>query len=147
MKMTRSEYNEYIKRRQSPSPLGKDMLLAFLTGGAICCVGQALRLFYTGRGLSEEDAGTAVSVTLVLIGAVLTALGVYDDIARFAGAGTLVPITGFSNAVCSPALEFRREGLITGTCARMFVIAGPVIVCGISASVVYGLILLLTHTA
>lgn len=147
MKMTKSEYNDYIRKQQRPSPLGKDMLFAFLVGGAICCLGQALRLFYTGRGLSEEDAGTAVSVTLVLLGSALTALGVYDDIARFAGAGTLVPITGFSNAVCSPALEFRREGIITGTCSKMFVIAGPVIVCGITASVAYGLLLLLTGGA
>ena len=144
MKMTKTEYNEYVKKRQSPSPLGKDLLFAFLVGGAICCVGQALRLLYEKLGLSSEDAGTAVSVTLVFTGAVLTALGIYDDIARFAGAGTLVPITGFSNAVCSPALEFRREGIITGTCSKMFVIAGPVIVCGITASVVYGLVLLLT---
>ena len=88
-----------------------------------------------------------MSVTLVFLGSALTAIGIYDDIARFAGAGTLVPITGFSNAVASPALEFRREGIITGTCARMFVIAGPVIVCGVSASVVYGLVLLLLGKA
>lgn len=147
MKMTKSEYGEYVKKRQSPSPLGKDLCFAFLVGGGICCLGQALRLLYARMGLDEESAGTAVSVTLVFLGSALTALGVYDDIARFAGAGTLVPITGFSNAVCSPALEFRREGIITGTCARMFVIAGPVIVCGISASAVYGLVLLLSGKA
>ena len=120
---------------------------AFVVGGLICCLGQGLNVFFTNMGLGKEDASTAVSVTLVFLGSALTAIGIYDDIARFAGAGTLVPITGFSNAVASPALEFRREGIITGTCARMFVIAGPVIVCGVSASVVYGLVLLLLGKA
>lgn len=147
MKMTKAEYNEYIKKKQAPSPLGKDLLCAFLVGGLICCLGQGLNMFYASMGLGQEDASTAVSVTLVFLGSALTAVGVYDDIARFAGAGTLVPITGFSNAVASPALEFRREGIITGTCAKMFVIAGPVIVCGVSASVVYGLVLLLLGKA
>ena len=147
MKMTIAEYTEYIKKKQAPSPLGKDLLFAFLVGGLICCLGQGLNVFFTNMGLVKEDASTAVSVTLVFLGSALTAIGIYDDIARFAGAGTLVPITGFSNAVASPALEFRREGIITGTCARMFVIAGPVIVCGVSASVVYGLVLLLLGKA
>ena len=147
MKMTKAEYNEYIKKKQAPSPRGKDLLFAFLVGGLICCLGQGLNVFFTNMGLGKEDASTAVSVTLVFLGSALTAIGIYDDIARFAGAGTLVPITGFSNAVASPALEFRREGIITGTCARMFVIAGPVIVCGVSASVVYGLVLLLLGKA
>ena len=147
MKMTKAEYNEYIKKKQAPSPLGKDLLFAFLVGGLICCLGQGLNVFFTNMGLGKEDASTAVSVTLVFLGSALTAIGIYDDIARFAGAGTLVPITGFSNAVASPALEFRREGIITGTCARMFVIAGPAIVCGGSASVVYGLVLLLLGKA
>lgn len=139
MDMTNKEYNEYIKKKQAPSPLGKDVLRAFLVGGLICAAGEALTLFYTGRGLDAESAGTAVSMTLIFLGAVLTGLGVYDDAARFAGAGTLVPITGFSNSVVAPALEFKREGLIPGTCARMFTIAGPVIVYGVGASILYGL--------
>ncbi len=143
MDMTNEEYNEYIKKKLPRSPLGKDMLKAFLVGGLICVLGQGLLGFYGSRGLSQEDAGTAVSLTLVFLGALLTGLGVYDDIARFAGAGTLVPITGFANSVVAPALEFKREGLIPGTCARMFTIAGPVIVYGVGSSIVYGLFLVL----
>ena len=141
MDMTKKEYQEYVKRKQPRSPLGKDALRAFVTGGAVCVLGQGLSALYRNLGLEETPAAAAVSVTLVFLGVLLTALGVYDRIARFAGAGTLVPITGFANAVAAPALEFRREGLIAGTCARMFAIAGPVIVCGVGASVVYGLIL------
>ena len=141
MDMTNPEYKEYVKKKQPRSPLGRDMLRAFWVGGLICVLGQVLSGLFRRAGLDEESAGTAVSVTLVFLGALLTGLGVYDDVARYAGAGTLVPITGFANAVAAPALEFRREGLIAGTCARMFAIAGPVIVCGVGASVVYGLIL------
>ena len=116
---------------------------AFAVGGLICAVGQGLMSFYMSRGLDRDAAGTAVSLTLVFVGALLTGLGVYDDIARFAGAGTLVPITGFANSVVAPALEFKREGFITGTAVKMFTIAGPVLVFGVSASVVYGLALVL----
>ena len=143
MKMTNREYNEYIKQQQPRSPLGKDMLCAFLSGGLICVLGQFFTELFQRWGLSPETAGSAVSITLVFLGALLTGLGVYDDLARFAGAGTLVPITGFANAMVSPALEFKREGYITGTAVKMFTIAGPVIVIGISASVVYGLVLVL----
>lgn len=139
MKMSKEEYNEYIKRHQPPSPMGMDVLRAFLVGGVICVIGEGLLTFYS-RFFPAEEAGTLCSVTLIFLGAVLTGLGVYDDIARFAGAGTLVPITGFSNAVVSPALEFKREGLITGTASKMFSIAGPVIVYGTLASVVYGVV-------
>jgi len=139
MKMSNAEYNEYVKKHQPPSPMGLDVLRAFLVGGLICALGQALSTVYGGF-LPEEDAGTLTSVTLIFLGALLTGLGVYDDIARFAGAGTLVPITGFSNAVVSPALEFKREGLITGTASKMFSIAGPVIVYGTLASVIYGVV-------
>ena len=141
MKMTNAEYAEYVRQRQPASPLGADMAKAFLVGGLLCCLGEALGSFYGSLGLAREDAGCAVSITLVFLGALLTGLGVYDDMARFAGAGTLVPITGFSNAMVAPALEFKREGLITGTCVKLFTIAGPVLVCGVGASVVYGLIL------
>ncbi len=143
MDMTKEEYGKYLRDRQPRSPLGRDMLRAFLVGGLICTLGQGLSLLFQNAGLGAETAGTAVSVTLVFLGAVLTGSGIYDDIARFAGAGTLVPITGFANSVVAPALEFKREGLVGGTCAKMFVIAGPVIVYGVGSSVVYGLVLVL----
>ena len=146
MDMTNAEYGEYVKKRQPKSPLGKDVGRSFVIGGAICALGEGLLLFYRSRGLSEDSAATAVSLTLIFLGALLTGLGVYDDIARFAGAGTLVPITGFANSVVAPALEFRREGLIPGTAAKMFTIAGPVIVYGVGASVVYGLLLVLLQS-
>ena len=143
MKMTNEEYGELVDRHRGRSPMGKDLLWAFLVGGAICALGQLLLELYLRAGLSEEDAPCVVSITLIAVGAVLTGFGVYDDIARRAGAGTLVPITGFSNAMVSPALEFKAEGIITGSCAKMFSIAGPVIVLGTAASVVYGLVLCL----
>ena len=139
MKMSNAEYNEFAKKHQPPSPMGMDVLRAFLVGGLICVLGQLLTETYSGF-LPEEDAGTLTSITLVFLGALLTGLGVYDDIARFAGAGTLVPITGFANAMASPALEFKHEGLITGTACKMFSIAGPVIVYGTVASVMYGVV-------
>ena len=123
--------------------MGKNMVWAFLVGGSVCAFGQLLSAFYRSRGLDQEQAGTAVSVTLIAITALLTGLGVFDDIAKRAGAGTLVPITGFANAVVSPAVEFKTEGFVTGTAAKLFQVAGPVLVFGISASVVYGLILCL----
>lgn len=138
--MTPEEYGEYVKKKSPNSNTILDMLKAFLAGGIICCIGQGLCLIYEGC-MDKELAAIVVSVTLVFLGALLTGLGLYDDIAKFAGAGTLVPITGFANAMVSPALEFKTEGLVTGTAAKMFVIAGPVIVYGISASILYGLIL------
>lgn len=143
MNMTNDAYKDYADRHAPRSHALRNALRAFLVGGLICCLGQLLLQLYGAAGLERQDASTAVSITLVLLGALLTGLGVYDDLAKFAGAGTLVPITGFANAVVSPALEFKTEGFITGTAAKMFVIAGPVIVYGISASVVYGLILCL----
>jgi stage V sporulation protein AC len=143
MKMTNSEYNEYIKQKSPDSPLWADLLKAFVVGGLICCVGQGLAQLYEHFGLLTEEAASATSITLVFLGALLTGLGLYDNMAKFAGAGTLVPITGFANAVVSPALEFKSEGFVTGMAAKIFAIAGPVIVFGISASVVYGIILVL----
>ncbi len=143
MKMTNDEYGDLVSRHRGKSPMGKDLLWAFFVGGLICTLGQLLLELYLRAGLSEEDAPAVVSITLVGLGAVLTGFGVYDDIARKAGAGTLVPITGFSNAMVSPALEFKAEGIITGSCAKMFSIAGPVIVLGTVASVVYGVVLVL----
>ena len=146
MHMTNEEYNEYIRKKQPLSPLGMDMLRAFLVGGLICAGGEGLRTLYISFGLDAESAGTAVSISLVFLGALFTGLGLYDDIARFAGAGTLVPITGFANSVVAPALEFKREGIIPGTCAKMFTIAGPVIVFGTLASAIYGVILILLQS-
>ena len=141
--MTNEEYKKYTERHAPRSPVGKNLLWAFLIGGLICCLGQFLMNLYLSLGLDEEGAATAESISLVFLGALLTGLGLYDTIAKRAGAGTLVPITGFANSVVAPALEFKTEGFITGTAVKMFSIAGPVIVFGISASVVYGLILCL----
>ena len=143
MKMTNDEYKKYSERHAPRSPVGPHMLWAFVVGGLICCFGQFLLNLYGAAGLDKETAATATSVSLVFLGALFTGLGLYDKLAEKAGAGTLVPITGFSNSVVSPALEFKTEGLVTGTAAKMFIIAGPVIVYGISASVIYGLILCL----
>ncbi|MBQ4641979.1 MAG: stage V sporulation protein AC [Oscillospiraceae bacterium] len=138
--MTEKEYGKLVQNMAPKSPIGKDCLLAFLVGGLICCIGQALLNGYQALGLEKEQAGTTVSITLVALSALLTGLSVYDDIAKFAGAGTLVPITGFANAIAAPAVEYKTEGFILGVGAKMFTIAGPVIVYGVSASVVYGLI-------
>lgn len=141
MDMTPKEYQQYVKHRLPRSPLIKDLLIAFGVGGGICCMGQALHDLYASLGLPLEDAGTATSVTLVFLSAVFTALGLYHKLARFAGAGTLVPITGFANAVVSPAIDFHAEGIITGTAVKMFTVAGPVIVFGTAASALYGVLL------
>ncbi len=143
--MTNQQYAEYVKRKSPTSPLWGDLLRAFLIGGAICALGQVITELWVISGFPRADAGTACSMTLVFLGALCTGLGVYDDAAKFGGAGTLVPITGFANAVVSPALEFKSEGFITGTAAKMFIIAGPVIVFGTCASIIYGLILCLAH--
>lgn len=143
--MTNQQYAEYVKRKSPTSPLWGDLLRAFLIGGAICALGQVITELWVMSGLPRADAGTACSMTLVFLGALCTGLGVYDDAAKFGGAGTLVPITGFANAVVSPALEFKSEGFITGTAAKMFIIAGPVIVFGTCASIIYGLILCLAR--
>ena len=142
--MTNEEYAKFVKDIAPPSPIVKNCIWAFLVGGAICCLGQLIKTGYLALGLDEESAGTAVSMTLVFLSALLTGFSVYDDIAKHAGAGTLVPITGFANAVAAPAIEFKTEGFILGVGAKMFTIAGPVIVYGVSASVVYGLIYWIT---
>ena len=143
MKMTNDEYKKYTDSHSPRSKSGRNMLRAFLVGGAICLVGQALIDIFMALGIDQETACTGGSVSLVFLGALLTGLGVYDDMAKFAGAGTLVPITGFANSVVAPALEFKTEGFVLGTAAKMFIISGPVIVDGISASVVYGLLYVL----
>lgn len=143
MDMTPQEYSAYLKRIAPPSPIVKDTSLAFLSGGAICALGQLIQNGFLALGLSKGDAGTAVSITLIFLSALLTGLNRYNSIARFAGAGTLVPITGFANSVVSPAIDCKSEGFITGMAAKMFIVAGPVIVFGTLASVVYGVILML----
>ena len=141
--LKKKTYKEYAEAKMTPSPCFKNTVFAFLGGGSICLFGQILRTLFQNIGLDEKAAGTAVSCSLIFLGVALTALRLFEKIAKFAGAGTLVPITGFANAMVSPALEFKREGLITGTAVKLFTIAGPVLVYGTSASVVYGLILCL----
>ena len=143
MKMSKEEYGQYVKSKTPNSKVSINMLKAFVAGGTICCIGQAIINFYESVGLDKELAVTATSISLIFIGALLTGLKIYDNIAKFAGAGTLVPITGFSNSVSWPALEFKSEGFITGLGAKMFVIAGPVIVYSTLAGVIYGLILVI----
>lgn len=147
MDMTPKEYQAYVARKARKSPVVRDTVMAFVIGGGICVVGQLIRNGWAAAGLSQEDAGTATSCTLIAISALLTGLNLYNKLARFGGAGTLVPITGFANAVVSPALDFRSEGFVTGMAARMFLVAGPVIVFGTTASVLYGVILMLTGMA
>jgi stage V sporulation protein AC len=138
--MTNQEYSDYVDRLAPKSPIVKDCIWAFVVGGLICVLGQLLLGGYQSLGLGEKEAGLAVSISLVFLSALATGLNVYDDLAKHAGAGTLVPITGFANSVVSPAMEFKAEGIVTGMAAKMFVIAGPVIVFGTTASVVYGVI-------
>lgn len=143
MNMQNDEYRRYADRHAPRSQVGRNCLGAFLVGGTICCLGQLLFTLFQAAGLDEQAAGTAESASLIALGALLTALGVYDDLAAIGRAGTLVPITGFSNSVAAPALEFKTEGLVTGTAVKMFSIAGPVIVFGLAASTVYGILLVL----
>ena len=138
--MTEREYGKLVKEMSPRSPMWKDCLGAFLIGGLICTLGQCFINWYASMGLDKEKAGTAASMSLVVLSALLTGLSLYDDIAKHAGAGTLVPITGFANSIAAPAVEFKTEGFILGVGAKMFTIAGPVIVYGVSASVVYGFI-------
>lgn len=147
MKMTAQEYARRVKKVGPHSPLGTDCLWAFGVGGGICLLGEVLRQRYLALGLEADLAGTLTSCTLIALSAVLTTLGLYQKLAARAGAGSLVPITGFANAVVSPAVDFRAEGLITGTAVKMFTVAGPVIVFGTAASAVYGLVLWLLRAA
>lgn len=142
--MTEKQYNALVREMSPKSPLWKDCRNAFLIGGLICTIGQVFINLYTGLGLEKQEASAAASMTLVVISAFLTGLSLYDNIAKHAGAGTLVPITGFANSISAPAVEFKTEGFILGVGAKMFTIAGPVIVYGVSASVVYGLIYWIT---
>lgn len=138
--MTEKQYDALVSSMAPKSPMWRDCLGAFVIGGLICALGQLAVNGYLALGLSKQNASAAGSMSLVALSALLTGLSVYDDIAKVAGAGTLVPITGFANSITAPAVEFKTEGFILGVGAKMFTIAGPVIVYGTAASVVYGLI-------
>ena len=142
--MTEKQYGRMVGELSPKSPIWKDCMNAFWIGGLICTIGQLCMNMFTALNLDKTDAGTATSATLVALAALLTGFSIYDDIAKHAGAGTLVPITGFANAIAAPAVEFKTEGFILGVGAKMFTIAGPVIVYGVSASVVYGFIYWIT---
>ena len=145
--MTDQDYGKLVNKKSKPSPMWKNMLWAFVVGGLICCIGQGFQEWYQSMGLSKTDAGTAVTITLVLLSALLTGLDLYEKLAKHAGAGTLVPVTGFANSVVAPAMEFKSEGFVAGMAAKMFTIAGPVLVYGVSASVVYGVVYYLAEKA
>lgn len=140
MSVSKKQYSEMVKKSSPPSPKAKDFIMAFVVGGIICVIGQLLSEGYAALGLGSRQVAMAVPVTLIFIAVVLTALKLFDNIAKRAGAGTLVPITGFANAVASPAIEYRPEGYVLGIGVKMFTVAGPVIVYGTAASVIYGVI-------
>ena len=141
MKLSDLEYQKLVARCAEKSPMGKDLIGAFTVGGGICVLGQWIQNVWQSVGLAATDAGTMTAVTLIFLSVLLTGLNLYNKLARFAGAGTLVPITGFANAISSPAIDFKSEGFITGMAAKMFTVAGPVIVYGTVASVLYGIVL------
>lgn len=142
--MTEKEYQNYVSERMPRSPLLRDCAGAFFIGGSICTLGQVFIHLWLSAGFAKDEASALASICLVCLSALLTGLSLYDDLAKIGGAGTLVPITGFANAISAPAIEFKTEGFILGVGARMFTIAGPVIVYGLAASVVYGCIYYLT---
>ena len=138
--MTNEQYNQYVQTKNPPSKVGVNCIKAFLIGGSICLIGQAFLNLYKYLGMNKEDASTLVTVTMIFIGALLTGLNIYPKIAKHGGAGTLVPVTGFSNAVTAPALEAKTEGYVLGVGAKIFTIAGPVILFGTLASVICGIL-------
>jgi stage V sporulation protein AC len=140
MNISRKEYDKMTKKASPPSKKLKNAIFAFVIGGFVCTLGEAVSLVCEYYGMSEDDVRLLVPVSLIVLSAILTALGIFDDIALHAGAGTIVPITGFANSIVSPALEFKSEGRILGTGANMFKIAGPVLVYGTLAAVIYGVI-------
>lgn len=138
--MSQAKYKELVEKKSPNSPIIKDIILAFIFGGIICLIGQLILEGYLKLGIAEKSAFAATSSTMVFIGGFLTGIGVYDSLAKYAGAGTIVPITGFANSIVSPAMEFKSEGLVLGLAVKMFTVAGPVLVYGITASVVSGAI-------
>jgi stage V sporulation protein AC len=146
MDVSKKEYSKMAGDTSPASPIWKDMFMAFIFGGLICTIGQFLnQLYMTSFSLDKKTAGTWVSITLIALSSILTALNWYSKIAKYAGAGTIVPITGFSNSITAPAIEFKSEGHVFGIGAKMFIMAGPVIVFGTVASMVYGLIVWIFH--
>ena len=139
-KLNKKQYSKLVKEKSPDSLLAKDIFASFAIGGTICVIGELISMYIEGFNLSRDEAASVVSAIMIFIGAFLTGFGIYARIARIAGAGTLVPITGFANGIVSPAIEYKTEGYITGVGAKMFIIAGPVLVYGISASVLYGII-------
>ena len=139
-KKAQQQYDEMVKKASPNSPIVANCIRAFISGGIICIIGQLLLNFYMGRDISKDDAGLWVSITLIGLSALLTALGLYEKLGKYCGAGTIVPITGFANSVVSPAIEFKKEGMVFGMAAKMFIVAGPVIVYGTLTSMVVGLI-------
>lgn len=139
-KMTPKEYENYVKTKTPASKLGKNIIFAFIIGGAICVVGQIITELFKSRGISQEHTTALTTIILIFLGALLTGLNLYDKIAKYAGAGTIVPITGFANSIVAPALEHKTEGYILGTAVKMFAIAGPVLVFGTVASVIAGIL-------
>ncbi|MCI1981653.1 MAG: stage V sporulation protein AC [Oscillospiraceae bacterium] len=145
MTVTKKEYNKMAQKASPGTTYGKNMLMAFLFGGTICTLGQGILNLYLSWGIDQQAASAFVSITLIALSAILTALRVYDNLAKYGGAGTLVPITGFANSIVAPAMEFKSEGYVIGIGGKMFVIAGPVLVYGTAASILYGLILWFFH--
>lgn len=145
MSISKDEYSKMTDKASPNSPVLLNCVKAFLFGGSICCFGQLLNFLFEKAGMNEEQFKIATPCVIVIITAILTGIGVFDKIARHAGAGTIVPITGFANSVVSPALEFKHEGFVLGTAAQMFTIAGPVIVYGVASSVIYGIIIYIFH--
>lgn len=138
--LSKKEYAEIVKKKSPPSPIIRDICFAFVIGGLFCVLGQIINSTIKSFGLGKEDTAALTSAAMIFLGAFLTGIGIYDDIAKYAGGGSLVPITGFANSIVSPAIEYKTEGQILGVGAKMFTIAGPVLVYGISASVIYGVI-------
>ena len=144
---TNKEYQDYVDKKSPNSPILKNCLNAFWVGGLICTIGQIIMQICISRGLSKELAGTVVSIILIGISAFLTSLNIFNKIGKFAGAGSLIPITGFANSIVSPAMEYKSEGYVMGVGGKMFTVAGPVLVFGISASVIVGIVYMIFNTA
>jgi len=142
-KLNNKDYQEYVKKKIPKPTYLKNLILAFIVGGIFCTLGQIIINYLKGSGLDDKMASAATSITMVFIGALLTGLGVYDKIGKIGGAGAAIPITGFANAIVSPAMEFKKEGFIFGVASKMFIIAGPVLVYGIGSSIIVGIISLL----
>lgn len=145
MSISKDEYSKMTDKASPNSPVLLNCVKAFLFGGSICCFGQLLNFLFEKAGLSEDQLKITTPCIIIIITAILTGIGIFDKIARHAGAGTIVPITGFANSVVSPALEFKHEGFVLGTASQMFTIAGPVIVYGVASSVIYGIIIYIFH--